>query len=71
MNVWNEKSKTDPRSVDFSRPWYAYAGQLISKAGMGEGKTAVDIGCGVGEFLQVLTNMGFKAKGLDASRISV
>lgn len=64
-SIWNEKSAGNLRAVDYSRPWYRYARRLIEAANIRHNGKAVDVGCGVGEFLEELSNIGFEAKGFD------
>ena len=62
--LWNEKNKTNPRVIDWNRPWYYYAKKLIQATGMSSGR-ALDVGCGLGEFMAQLKEMGFDVNGID------
>jgi 2-polyprenyl-3-methyl-5-hydroxy-6-metoxy-1,4-benzoquinol methylase len=55
--------------LDPSRPWYNYAKELISKYVTDSGRDlpALDIGCGVGEFMLLLRGQGFVVEGIDAN----
>jgi 2-polyprenyl-3-methyl-5-hydroxy-6-metoxy-1,4-benzoquinol methylase len=52
-----------------SRPWYRYAKKLICEQllPVNNGWTALDVGCGVGEFMLILRDMGFAVEGIDGS----
>ena len=65
-NVWNEQRELCPRTLDYDRPWYVYARQLIVKVGLNSGQ-AIDIGCGLGEFMCQLREMGLEVTGLDGN----
>ncbi len=56
INVWNEAHKHARRAPSADRPWYAYAQRLLEKAGLNCGR-ALDLGCGVGEFLKILDRL--------------
>ncbi len=43
----------------------------LAKAPLGEDRRAIDVGCGRGEFLEILTSQGFKARGVDVNRAMV
>lgn len=70
-NIWNQCLTRDGsvRSLNPLRPWYSYARELILKASLScDGvKTALDVGCGVGEFMVVLKGAGFKVEGVDGN----
>jgi 2-polyprenyl-3-methyl-5-hydroxy-6-metoxy-1,4-benzoquinol methylase len=71
-NVWNKHAKKAGavRTHNTSRPWYCYANELLYKLPLSEkDKTAtLDIGCGVGEFMLTLREMGFAVEGIDGNR---
>ena len=67
-NVWNERSeRTGLRSFDPERPWYAFADELLDDVAFPEGGRALDLGCGMGEFLQVLEERGLAAFGVEGN----
>ena len=53
-----------------SRPWYRYAKQLLFSRMLSsqENLTALDVGCGVGEFMVILRDLGFTVQGIDGSQ---
>jgi 2-polyprenyl-3-methyl-5-hydroxy-6-metoxy-1,4-benzoquinol methylase len=65
-NVWNDRVRVRgyTRDVNPSRPWYSFARQVLTDAGLCRGH-AIDLGCGRGEFLDTLTQLGFSATGCD------
>jgi SAM-dependent methyltransferase len=69
-NVWNQHQKQSGsiRKPNPGRPWFRYARDLLCKGGLTGGKLrALDVGCGVGEFMHVLRGMGFEVEGIDGS----
>ena len=50
------------------RAYLGYLGQQTAKA---RGKLALDLGCGRGEFLEVLAEAGFSARGVDLNGVMV
>jgi 2-polyprenyl-3-methyl-5-hydroxy-6-metoxy-1,4-benzoquinol methylase len=71
-NAWNERAKKAGmvRTRNPSRPWYRYANELLSKLppSKKDGTDALDVGCGVGEFMGMLRDLGFKVEGIDGSQ---
>lgn len=69
QNPWNDRaSKGKGRHKDVSRPWYRYGLELITKHIDDPcGKRALDVGCGCGEFLEILSEAGFGAEGVDGN----
>jgi len=69
QNPWNDRcSKGIGRNKNFSRPWYRYGFELIAKhINDPQGKHALDVGCGCGEFLEILGRAGFRAEGVDGN----
>lgn len=63
-NVWNEKSRISPRNFNKNRPWYFFARRLVERTGLKSGKV-LDVGCGTGEFIEQLKEVGFDVQGLD------
>ena len=69
-NVWNDRSLLRQRTVNPNRPWYYFACRLLQSYNHQRGR-ALDVGCGVGEFLDVLKTMGFDVTGLDGNEKQV
>lgn len=71
-NVWNQRliQTGSVRGSDPLRPWYQYAQELLSrKVFSADGElTALDVGCGVGEFMLMLKKRGFAVEGIDGSQ---
>ncbi len=71
-NVWNQRliQTGSVRGADPLRPWYQYARELLSRrVFLKDGElTALDVGCGVGEFMLMLKERGFAVKGIDGSQ---
>ena len=63
-NVLDEKSRQFSRERDFNRVWYSYAKKLVINSGISKGY-ALDVGCGVGEFMSYLSELGFNVIGID------
>lgn len=63
VNVWNDRLTDLRRPFDPARPWYAFAAKLLSSAP--RAGLALDVGCGVGEFLGRLRSLGWEAQGVD------
>ncbi len=69
QNPWNDRAaRGRGRQRDFSHPWYHYGLELLAKhfdnpAGM----QVLDLGCGCGEFLEILGREGFSAAGADGN----
>jgi methionine biosynthesis protein MetW len=71
-NPWNDLVlKGYKRLPDTNRPWYGYGKLLLPLLDLEPGSKALDVGCGVGEFLGVLTEAGFEASGVDGSSAQV
>jgi 2-polyprenyl-3-methyl-5-hydroxy-6-metoxy-1,4-benzoquinol methylase len=66
-NVWNDRSLSRHRIANPARPWYFFARRLLESCKC-RGNRALDVGCGVGEFLEVLRCMGFCSTGLDGNQ---
>lgn len=66
-SIWNEKTAEQPRVEDHEHPWYFFARNLVLKAGNDCKGKALDVGCGVGEFMRQLIELGFAVRGLDGS----
>jgi 2-polyprenyl-3-methyl-5-hydroxy-6-metoxy-1,4-benzoquinol methylase len=71
-NNWNQgaEQKGTPRVYLTSRPWYRYAQELLCRyLPSVESRGAVlDVGCGMGEFLVMLRELGFDAEGLEGNK---
>jgi len=65
INVWNDLHNTDNRVSNFERPWYVFAKKIIEEEAL-SGR-AIDIGCGVGEFMSELYHLGFSVDGVDGN----
>lgn len=68
-NVWNDRAAAGPgRSRCLSRPWYGYGLDLLQQ-NLSEvaGQRVLDIGCGVGELIELLGDLGFTAVGVDGN----
>jgi methionine biosynthesis protein MetW len=71
-NPWNDLARKGYKRVpDTNRPWYRYSKRLLSQLDPKPGSKALDVGCGVGEFLAVLNDAGFEASGVDGSSTQV
>jgi methionine biosynthesis protein MetW len=71
-NPWNDLAlKGYKRIPDSNRPWYRFGKQLLPQLNLMPGSRALDVGCGVGEFLGVLNEAGFEACGVDGSSTQV
>jgi methionine biosynthesis protein MetW len=71
-NRWNDLAlRGYKRLPDAKRPWYRYGKRLLPQLHLEPGSKALDVGCGVGEFLGVLTEAGFEASGVDGSSAQV
>lgn len=70
-NVWNVRQGTvgSVRAFDSARPWYRFASALLER--VPSGGAALDVGCGVGEFLEHLAARGFQAQGVDGNAAQV
>ena len=68
-NTWNIRSESGyRRSRNFSRPWYVYGSELIrANLNGSRRKSALDVGCGVGEFMEILEQDGFEVTGVDGN----
>jgi 2-polyprenyl-3-methyl-5-hydroxy-6-metoxy-1,4-benzoquinol methylase len=70
--VWNNRIKKtgSVRSRNPLRPWYHYAKELLSDSVIRSDSRpkVLDVGCGVGEFMLMLREMGFAVEGIDGSR---
>jgi 2-polyprenyl-3-methyl-5-hydroxy-6-metoxy-1,4-benzoquinol methylase len=70
--VWNDRTMRTGglRALNPSRPWYRYAGKLLGRLPFSNrgGVSALDVGCGVGEFMSILQAVGFQTEGIDGSR---
>jgi len=66
-NLWNMRQREvgRVRVVDSNRPWYRFASALLEYVPVED--KALDVGCGVGEFLGYLNARGFEAQGIDGS----
>lgn len=69
VNVWNDRVKSVPRGFSVDRPWYARGLELLR--GIEIGGEALDVGCGVGEFLGLLNAQGIHAVGCDGNEEQV
>ena len=68
INVWNDRAQRGHlRSQNHNRPWYRYAAVLLQRVQNDARLPALDVGCGVGEFMRTLTQMGFEAQGVDGN----
>jgi 2-polyprenyl-3-methyl-5-hydroxy-6-metoxy-1,4-benzoquinol methylase len=70
--VWNNRIKKtgSVRARNPLRPWYHYAKELLSDSVIRSDSRpkALDVGCGVGEFMLTLREMGFRVEGVDGSQ---
>lgn len=69
QNTWNDRAaRGGGRRRDFSRPWYCYGFKLLAKhLDNPGGMQVLDVGCGCGEFLEILGREGFSATGVDGN----
>lgn len=63
-NVWNDKNIT--RSLLNDRVWYKYGLKIIKKHNIRDCE-ALDVGCGVGEFMEMLQERGLNPSGVDGN----
>src|SRR5207237_3402749 len=68
-NTWNDRAaRGRARSKDPRRPWYFYGLQLLVKHTPDpDQKLVLDVGCGVGEFLEMLQARNFRVAGIDGN----
>jgi 2-polyprenyl-3-methyl-5-hydroxy-6-metoxy-1,4-benzoquinol methylase len=70
--VWNRQITRmgSTRQPNPLRPWYRYAKELLSNSVIHSDSRpkALDVGCGVGEFMLMLREMGFVVEGIDGSQ---
>ena len=64
VNVWNDASRDTARPWAPDRIWYHFARKLLKDAHLPPGR-ALDLGCGVGEFMEALNECGYDVCGLD------
>jgi 2-polyprenyl-3-methyl-5-hydroxy-6-metoxy-1,4-benzoquinol methylase len=72
--VWNRQLTRagSARHPNPLRPWYRYAKELLSKSGLPSvNESALDVGCGVGEFMIFLKAMGFEVEGIDGNEAQI
>ncbi len=71
-NVWNQRVKEtgSVRAANGSRPWYRYAKELLSEKVIPSDadRAVLDVGCGVGEFMLTLRELGFTVEGVDGNQ---
>lgn len=67
-SVWNDRVDDGyKRQVNVGRPWYDFAERLV--AGLHQSDVqALDVGCGLGEFLDRLSARGYQCTGYDGER---
>jgi 2-polyprenyl-3-methyl-5-hydroxy-6-metoxy-1,4-benzoquinol methylase len=63
-NVWNDAAVGAARPWAPDRIWYRYALRLLQRTQLPPGR-ALDLGCGVGEFMEALKGLGYDVCGLD------
>lgn len=70
-NVWNMRQSASGgvRVFDSARPWYRFASALLEQ--VPTGGDALDVGCGVGEFLEYLSGRGFQVQGIDGNAAQI
>jgi methionine biosynthesis protein MetW len=68
-NTWNDRAAQGrARPKDPFRPWYHYGLQLLMKhTPDADQKLVLDVGCGVGEFLEMLQARHFAVAGVDGN----
>jgi SAM-dependent methyltransferase len=70
-NTWNRRAgETGLTRLHLpSRPWYRFAVDLLGRrlSGVTDGGKALDVGCGMGEFLVLLRGLGFQAEGVEGN----
>jgi 2-polyprenyl-3-methyl-5-hydroxy-6-metoxy-1,4-benzoquinol methylase len=64
--LWNNRvASVASRDVCTQRPWYGPAIQLLQASNLEPGMKALDLGCGAGEFTQMLMGRGFITDACD------
>ncbi len=68
-NVWNDRAaKRQVRARNAFRAWYGYGLELLRRnVEDPSSKTVLDIGCGVGELIELLQDLGYTAMGVDGN----
>ena len=71
-NVWNQRvaQTGSVRTSNALRPWYRYAKELLFDTVIPSNgdRSVLDVGCGVGEFMFMLRELGFAVEGVDGSQ---
>ena len=64
MDIWSKPTgMLGPDAPDY---WEYFGARFVEHAGVGPGMSVLDVGCGRGEFLELLRQNDVKGEGIDS-----
>ena len=71
QTLWNKRvAAIGTREKCIRRYWYKRAMKLVKSVELKPGMKALDLGCGAGDFTQMLADSGFEVEGCDGDEIT-